>query len=314
MRGNSGNSGLRLQGVSTNIQGQLDERMKTTTNFQERIGDVLFNTMLVRDLAVLDDDVTAVSHGDILQLSALLNNPTFTGTVSGVSKAMVGLPSVDNTADMAKPISTATQTALDLKATTSALSTVSADLAALQADHDAHVSTDAVTIVGTQTITGTKSFNIINATKLNIPFDNIVPQFNPVTLVVGTVFSNNTDTIVNQNHELQHVCCSMQRLQTINSDKGIILYPGYSCTLYKDTSYGGGIASAENNSERVAYIRINRLNSFQIARFTSSNTWANVAAVNAVSSYGQNGTKSVKLFYGSLNAGNAVEIISDLFS
>ena len=47
---------------------------------------------------------------------ATLANPTFTGTVSGITKTMVGLGSVDNTTDLAKPISNATQTALDLKA------------------------------------------------------------------------------------------------------------------------------------------------------------------------------------------------------
>ena len=47
---------------------------------------------------------------------APIASPTFTGTVSGVTKAMVGLGNVDNTADSAKPISAATQTALDLKA------------------------------------------------------------------------------------------------------------------------------------------------------------------------------------------------------
>jgi hypothetical protein len=36
-----------------------------------------------------------------------LASPTFTGTVSGVTKSMVGLGSVDNTADSAKPVSTA---------------------------------------------------------------------------------------------------------------------------------------------------------------------------------------------------------------
>lgn len=48
-------------------------------------------------------------------LKAPINSPTFTGVVSGITKSMVGLGSVDNTADTAKPISTATQTALDLK-------------------------------------------------------------------------------------------------------------------------------------------------------------------------------------------------------
>ena len=43
-------------------------------------------------------------------------DPTFTGTVSGISKSMVGLGSVNNTEDTAKPVSTAQQTALNLKA------------------------------------------------------------------------------------------------------------------------------------------------------------------------------------------------------
>ena len=47
---------------------------------------------------------------------APLASPTFTGTVSGVTKSMVGLGNVDNTSDTGKPVSTAQQTALDLKA------------------------------------------------------------------------------------------------------------------------------------------------------------------------------------------------------
>lgn len=50
-----------------------------------------------------------------LALKAPLANPTFTGTVNGITKAMVGLGNVDNTTDLLKPISTATQTALDTK-------------------------------------------------------------------------------------------------------------------------------------------------------------------------------------------------------
>jgi uncharacterized protein (TIGR02145 family) len=44
------------------------------------------------------------------------NNPTFTGTVSGIDKNMVGLGNVDNTSDANKPVSTLTQTALNDKA------------------------------------------------------------------------------------------------------------------------------------------------------------------------------------------------------
>ena len=42
-------------------------------------------------------------------------SPTFTGTVSGISASMVGLGNVDNTSDANKPVSTATQTALNAK-------------------------------------------------------------------------------------------------------------------------------------------------------------------------------------------------------
>jgi hypothetical protein len=47
-----------------------------------------------------------------LDLKAPLASPTFTGTVSGVTKAHVGLANVDNTADASKPVSTAQATAI----------------------------------------------------------------------------------------------------------------------------------------------------------------------------------------------------------
>jgi hypothetical protein len=58
-----------------------------------------------------------------LNLKAPLASPTFTGTVSGISKSMVGLDAVDNTSDAAKPISTATQAALNLKANSTDVNT-----------------------------------------------------------------------------------------------------------------------------------------------------------------------------------------------
>jgi hypothetical protein len=56
------------------------------------------------------------SAGNSLELKANINSPTFTGTVGGITKTMVGLGNVDNTTDAAKPVSTAQQTALNLKA------------------------------------------------------------------------------------------------------------------------------------------------------------------------------------------------------
>lgn len=61
---------------------------------------------------------TTVSNS--IGLKAPIESPTFTGTVSGITKAMVGLGDVDNTTDINKPVSTATQTALNNKLDSSA--------------------------------------------------------------------------------------------------------------------------------------------------------------------------------------------------
>ena len=57
-----------------------------------------------------------------------------TGVVTLV-KGDVGLGNVDNTSDAAKPISTATQTALDLKATSSSVTTLSNDIGSTSTDY-----------------------------------------------------------------------------------------------------------------------------------------------------------------------------------
>ena len=51
-----------------------------------------------------------------LNLKAPSASPIFTGTTSGITKDMVGLGNVDDTADADKPVSTATQNSPDAKA------------------------------------------------------------------------------------------------------------------------------------------------------------------------------------------------------
>jgi hypothetical protein len=55
-----------------------------------------------------------------LTAKAPISNPTFTGTISGITKSMIGLGNCDDTSDASKPVSTAQQTALDLKASLAA--------------------------------------------------------------------------------------------------------------------------------------------------------------------------------------------------
>ena len=57
--------------------------------------------------------------------AVLSGTTTFTGPVNGITKSMVGLGDVDNTADASKPVSTATLTALNAKADKSTTYTMS---------------------------------------------------------------------------------------------------------------------------------------------------------------------------------------------
>jgi hypothetical protein len=73
------------------------------------------NTLNELAAALGDDANYASTVSTALGLKAPLANPTFTGTVAGVTSTHVGLGNVDNTSDANKPVSNATQTALDLK-------------------------------------------------------------------------------------------------------------------------------------------------------------------------------------------------------
>ena len=63
----------------------------------------------------LDTKVSTETFSNTVNQLAPLASPTFTGTVGGITKAMVGLSKIDNTADTAKPISNATKLVLDTK-------------------------------------------------------------------------------------------------------------------------------------------------------------------------------------------------------
>ncbi len=94
--------------ISTATQAALD--------LKANAADVNASLALKANLADMNTALSLKASNADLNLKAPLASPTFTGTVSGITKSMVGLGSVDNTADAAKPISTATQTALNLKA------------------------------------------------------------------------------------------------------------------------------------------------------------------------------------------------------
>lgn len=108
-----------------------------------KTGVVVLNNTDVGAAAAVHGHVTADVTGldTALSAKAPTASPTFTGTVGGITKSMVGLANVDNTSDLNKPVSTATQTSLNGKASTVHTHVV-ADVAALQDSLDDKLDND----------------------------------------------------------------------------------------------------------------------------------------------------------------------------
>lgn len=123
----SGSELAYLNGVTSAIQNQLDAKLATTSaeSIYAKLQGATFtgNVILTANTSIGSVDSTEISYLNgvtsaiqtQLDAKAPTANPTFTGTVAGVTKAHVGLGNVDNTSDADKPISTATQSALDAK-------------------------------------------------------------------------------------------------------------------------------------------------------------------------------------------------------
>ncbi len=99
--------------VSTAVSNLVDTAPETLNTLNELAAaindDASFASTVTTSLGnKLDSSTAATTYAPI-------SSPTFTGTVSGITASMVGLGNVDNTSDVNKPVSTATQTALDLK-------------------------------------------------------------------------------------------------------------------------------------------------------------------------------------------------------
>lgn len=132
-----------LNGVTSSVQGQIDSKspiaspaftgiptaptassstnttqIATTEFVKTAVADLVnsapaaLNTLKELSDALGSDANYAATISSALSLKAPIDSPTFTGTVSGVSKAMVGLSNVDNTSDTNKPLSSVASAAI----------------------------------------------------------------------------------------------------------------------------------------------------------------------------------------------------------
>jgi trimeric autotransporter adhesin len=183
-----------LNGVTSAIQTQIDSKAplaSPTFTGTVTLPTGTVTSGMILDGTIVDADINAsaaIAQSKIdglttaLSAKAPLADPTFTGTVSGVTKTHVGLGNVDNTSDANKPVSTATQTALDLKANLSGPTFTGT------------TTTDHLVVDGDFTINGTNF--AASATSITIE-DNIVQiaHQNPANTVdLGIVVGYNDGT------------------------------------------------------------------------------------------------------------------------
>jgi len=113
---NRANADTTLQTNINNVETDLESQIQAEQTRATTAESTLQNNIDAVD-TTLSDTIAVETAARIAadNLKANIANPTFTGTVSGITKAMVGLGNVDNTSDASKPVSTAQATALAIK-------------------------------------------------------------------------------------------------------------------------------------------------------------------------------------------------------
>ena len=121
--GNVDNTSDANKPVSTAQQAALDLKATVAALDTEkgRVDAILLASDADKDSFA--EIVTLINSVDTTNDTAFASHATNTSNPHSVTKAQVGLGDVDNTTDLAKPISTAQQTALDAKLNASAVST-----------------------------------------------------------------------------------------------------------------------------------------------------------------------------------------------
>lgn len=152
------NTALRVGGNLVDIADDLIDKQTAILLNNDKVSfDSTSSTRLL--------DTSGTNTGDQnLTTFATLASPTFTGTVNGITKSMIGLPNVDDTSDANKPLSIADAAALLLKLNTGGYAGTAADIITLiNAVNTGSIGAAIVPTSPARTGTGAASFFAVQA-------------------------------------------------------------------------------------------------------------------------------------------------------
>jgi len=247
------------QGVQ---DGRLDTLENTVSNLSTDYND-LENIPSGIVSSSIQVDITGTTN-----YSTVSNHIANTSNPHSVTKTQVGLSNVDNTSDADKPISTATQDALDLKATVSALNTekdrIDAILASSDADKDSFA--EIVTLINTVDTTNDNAFASFY-TASNDRFDNIEGFTSSIDTTIKTKMD--ADSVVSGSSQV--TLGDVSGFNTFSSSVSAT-FDGLSSNYVDLIGIPDGIISGSDQ------IAITSANISDVDAFSQSGTYANLRA------------------------------------
>ena len=184
-----------------------------------------------------------IRNAEIDSTIARIASPTFTGTVGGITKAMVGLGNVDNTTDLLKPISTAAQTALDLKAP--------------KADptFTGTVNTSNLTVSGNLTVTGATTTQSTQNLSVANPLIYVGENNQANIIDIGIVGSFNNGTYQHSGLARDHVANKWKLFKGVTSEPSTVI--NFAQGSLDDLAIGGLTATTISGTTSITSPSIN---------------------------------------------------------
>ena len=203
-------------------------------------------------MAVTADTIMLATKAALTDLNdyALTASPIFTGTVAGITKSMVGLGSADNTTDAAKPISTATKAALDLKLNSNGSAAIATKLATARNINGVAFdgSADITIAVDVNTLTGTAlASNVVTSGLTSVGTLTNLTVTNPIAgSITGNAATATTATTAGTASTTTGNAATATKLATARNINGVTFDGSGDITIAADANTLTGTALASN--------------------------------------------------------------------